>query len=60
MNDRNKSIASSWMSRRSTPAAAAPAPQAAYRPVGGHAVIWAKLPNWHSYGNWVDKCRNKL
>jgi hypothetical protein len=62
MNDRNNSIAASWMSRRSPPPTS-PAiikpivQQPVDRPSRRHSAITGKFPNWQSYKSWVDKAR---
>jgi hypothetical protein len=62
MNDLNDIIRSSAIARRSPPPASPViikpiAPTPADKPVGRHAAIRSKLPNWHSYKSWVDKAR---
>jgi hypothetical protein len=57
MNDRNNSIAYSWMSRRSPPPGKPFVPLPVDKPVGRHSVT---LPDWHSHKSWVDKVRGSL
>jgi hypothetical protein len=60
MNDRNNSIAYSWMSRRSPPSGKPFVLLPVDKPVGRHSVIRTTLPDWHSHKSWVDKVRGSL
>lgn len=61
MSDLNDITRYAAIARRSPPPASPAvkpnAPTPVEKPVGRHAAIRSKLPNWHSYKSWVDKAR---